>query len=441
MTSLSRFALSASLAFGALAMTGAPAVAQKKKEEKAAAVKADFSPAFRKAAAPAEAAHKLVAAANQKVNSLRGAGPSAALTAAEAEAKTQAAAAAGPIAAAEAAATNPDDKYLLNSWKIDLAVANGDNAGVSRAFGAMLDTNSSLIQNRSAMLAKAGAIAYQAKNYDEAVARFTAAEGAGTLDAQSEIFFADALFKRGDRPNGFIHAKKAIEKSQASGTPADASWYRMARQEAMKASLIKETGEWSRMLARAHPSPETWHDGIAHQINTAKLADEQRVEMFRLMLASGAMIDAREYRELVDLLIRLKLPGEAGSVLDAGVQSGKLKENDAKVAEYRSVLKPMIAADRSALAGADRSRSAANGRPASNWGTVFLGYRDYPKAIDYLQLALTKGGIDADETNLRLGQALLASGRKADAIAAFDKVTGPTREIAQFWRFYAETKA
>lgn len=444
MTMFARFAAGTALSLSALAIAATPALAQgKPKKEKAEKpASASFSAGFKKVSVPADAAYQTVKAANAKANDARRGGDAAAKTAADAEARAAAEAARPLIATAEAAATAPDDKLLVGQWKYDVALAMNDAAGARAALGLMLDSGSGLLKSRNALLSQLGALAYQEKDYAQAIARLAPVEAAGELSPQNTIFLADSYFKTNDNAKGFAAAKAAIEKGKTAGKPADASWYNVARRAAINAKLVRETGEWSRMLARDHPSVETWHDGIAYQINTAGLRDADRADMFRLMLASGAMINASEYREFVDLLTRLKLPGEANSVLDDGVKAGKLKESDTLVVEQRAALKSLVAADKASLGSAEAgAKGAPNGRVAANWGNVFYGYRDYAKAVTFYELALTKDGVEADDINLRLGQALLGAGRKADAIAAFDKVAGTNRETAQFWRFYAETKA
>ncbi len=62
--------------------------------------------------------------------------------------------------------------------------------------------------------------------------------------------------------------------------------------------------------------------------------------------------------------------------------------------------------------GVEKTAAAApNGKPASRTADAYLGYGDNAKAIELYKLALTKGGVDNDEVNTRLGIALLALGR------------------------------
>ena len=72
--------------------------------------------------------------------------------------------------------------------------------------------------------------------------------------------------------------------------------------------------------------------------------------------------------------------------------------------------------------------AAATGALALKIGDAFYGYGEHAKAIALYRAALTKGGVDANLVNTRLAMALLASGDRAGAEAAFKALTGPRAE-------------
>jgi Flp pilus assembly protein TadD len=74
-------------------------------------------------------------------------------------------------------------------------------------------------------------------------------------------------------------------------------------------------------------------------------------------------------------------------------------------------------------------------------GDAYLGYGEWAKAAELYRAALTKSGVDASLTNLRLGIALARSGDKAGATAAFNAVTGTRADIAKYWLLYLATRA
>ena len=72
-------------------------------------------------------------------------------------------------------------------------------------------------------------------------------------------------------------------------------------------------------------------------------------------------------------------------------------------------------------------------------GDAWLSFDEYDKAAAMYQLALTKGGVDADLVNTRLGIALAKKGDKAGAKAAFAKVGGARASTARLWTIYVDS--
>ncbi len=76
---------------------------------------------------------------------------------------------------------------------------------------------------------------------------------------------------------------------------------------------------------------------------------------------------------------------------------------------------------------------------AASTADVYLGQGTYAKAAELYRTALTKGGVNADEVNTRLGIALARSGDKAGAQTAFAAVQGtPRAGIAALWNTWTQ---
>ena len=78
--------------------------------------------------------------------------------------------------------------------------------------------------------------------------------------------------------------------------------------------------------------------------------------------------------------------------------------------------------------------AAKTGRSAQGTADAYLGYGEYAKAAALYKTALSKGGVDADLVNTRLGFALGKSGDKAGAEAALKAVSGaPRNQLAKYY--------
>ncbi|MGL4543067.1 MAG: hypothetical protein ACRCUI_11210, partial [Polymorphobacter sp.] len=138
------------------------------------------------------------------------------------------------------------------------------------------------------------------------------------------------------------------------------------------------------------------------------------------------------------------LPGEAKMALDDGIAKGMLTPSKPFVKELSAISTPKIAADKASLPGlAKEAAKAANGKLALSTGDAMYGYGQYAEAAAMYKLALSKGGIDADTAQIRLGMVLAKSGDKAGAEAAFKAVAGagPRATLAQYWLIWLSKKA
>jgi hypothetical protein len=412
MKSVSAISLAAALALGvAGGVVSAPAFGKKEEAPKVAAPK--LSDAFKAQMVKAEAAAKAKDAATLE----------AILTAA------------APLA------TLPDDKFFLGAKRIDLGKLKQSAVLLRQGLNDMLGSGSGLMQNRPNLLMNAGNLAYQAKDYPDAIAKLTELDQLGQATPDTNIEVANAYFIQKQYAAGVPFARKALAGAAKSPTPADVSWFRLARQGAYQANLPSDAAEFSRMLITAYPNAGHWHDALGLQINALRPGDELRLDMFRLMREAKSLGGRDEYRELSELLLRLQLPGEAKSVLDEAAATGVLKPGDGQLGSLMTTANGLIAADRASLSQGERGAKASDkGSVAARWANVFLGYGENAKAAELYKLALQKGQVDTNMVNYRLGLALGRSGQKAEAAAALNSVTGSFADLAKFAALWFASK-
>ncbi len=188
-------------------------------------------------------------------------------------------------------------------------------------------------------------------------------------------------------------------------------------------------------LVKAYPTPTNWRNVLYIYREFAKADDQGNLDTLRLMQTVGALNGERDYAEFTELLLSKGLPGEAKTVVADGVAKGMLAPGKGHMAEYNKDIAAKIGPDRAALPGIDKeARAATTGKVAMGQGDAYFGYGDYAKAAEFYRLALSKGSVDANTANLRLGASLARGGDKAGAATAFQAVQGGTRApLAQYW--------
>ncbi|MEY4270896.1 MAG: hypothetical protein RLZZ58_2112, partial [Pseudomonadota bacterium] len=106
---------------------------------------------------------------------------------------------------------------------------------------------------------------------------------------------------------------------------------------------------------------------------------------------------------------------------------------------YWNTHQPRVAGDKLDLPSAERDApKAASGKIARVTGDALLGYGEFARAKTMYDLALSKGGEDAELIAMRIGIIAAKSGDYDSALASFAKVAGPRKQLADFWTTYVK---
>jgi hypothetical protein len=408
---VSGFALGLALSCGtALVVTASPAIAAKK-EKAPAAPTLNLSKPFRAAISPVQVSIK------------GGKLP---------EAQAQ-------MDAADAAATSPDDKYIAGAVRLELALALKDVAMQSKALDSILASGAAPAADLPKFNFFAGNFAYQRGDYVLAATRLAEADRLGYKGTDMLLLLAEANFKMNKIVEGLPFVERAITESTAKGEKAPEAWFSRATSVAYKAKLAGEVGKWTRMQVRAYPTAENWRSALVVYRDAAKLDGQASLDLMRLMRITKSLVGERDFFEYASLATERALPGEAQSSIEEGFASGAVPRTSRAVNEMLTLAKGKISTDRASLVASEKqAAAAATGKVAAGTADGFLGYGEDAKAISLYQLALTKGGVDVDAVNTRLGIALARTGQKDAARAAFALVKGPRAAIASFWNLWLD---
>lgn len=418
---VSKAALGLVLALGAGSLVVAtPAFAAKEKKPAAAAKKTwDLSKEFRAAAAPAEAA---IAAKNFD-------GALALLPALEATVKTS------------------DEKYILATYQYNVGVGKQDMKLQYQGASGML-TSGSAVESQMLELAKAsGQLAFQQRDYRNAIIHFNDASNRGLTDPDSHIYLAESNFQLNQIPAGLAAANKAVDLQQKAGKPVPESWLQRVQSVVYKAKMSDEMGKWSRLSVKLNPTPQNWRNQMINYWDTvrdkspaqndpSKLDDNGTLDMWRLLRHNKSMGGEVDYREFAELALKKQAPGEAKALIEEGRAVKAVSATG--LADYLAEAGRKLAADQASLAQEEKSVASMDGRRIANTASGFLSYGQDAKAIDLYRKALAKGVPDTNLVNMRVGIALARSGQKAEARKAFESVTGVRQGIAQFWLLWLD---
>ena len=339
------------------------------------------------------------------------------------------------LAAAQAVATTPDEKFLVTSYQLEHARNNNDKAGQIAALEAAIATgalNATELPGNYQML---GVLSYDTGNWQKANDAFAKLLELKPGHRDTLVNLALVKMKLNKTSEALPLLNQAIASAKASGTPVPESWYRTVLQNYFE-NKSPEALALSREIYAAYPTPENWRNALIVYRDTVRADDNLNVDTLRLMRASKAMTAKGEYYALASQLNEAGLPGEAKKVLDEAVATNVGRPTDSSYRLLMTQVAGKVAEDQASLPGLEtRAMAAPTGRLAFRTAEALLGYGDYAKAAALYRAAISKGGADLDPglANMRLGIALALAGNKAEAQTAFKAVNGPRAALAAYW--------
>ncbi|HXG82084.1 MAG TPA: tetratricopeptide repeat protein [Sphingomicrobium sp.] len=368
------------------------------------------------------AARKQIVALQEAVNAKDPAKISAALAAARAKAKTK------------------DDNYVIAQLQLKAAVDAKDEAGMIAGLEAVLASGA--LPPADALLTQMdlGKIHYNAKAYDRAAAAFEQIIAADPKHFEALVLLAETRNNQGRTADAVSAIQKAILAKGATGQKADEAWYKRAVALSYNAKLSTAPG-LARDWVAAYPSPKNWRDTIRIYQTTSQLDDASLIDSMRLARAVGALQGENDYFRYANSLVTRGFAGEAKAVLEEGFAAKTIDRNRATFNQLYTLASQRAEGDRASLAAsATAAKAAADAKKAMTIAEAYYGYGDYSEAAELLRVALTKGGVDKDLANLRLGMALARAGDKAGATAALNAAGGAQAEVAKLWLTYLATR-
>ena len=344
---------------------------------------------------------------------------------------------AAQVAAAQAVASTPDDRYAIAELQLKAAIAQKNNAAMAAAVDAVANSGFIDPATSSKLYASLGTTFYNDKQFPLAAAAFQKAIAINPNNAEGYTLLGEAKFAQGQKADAASDFQRAVQLEMASGQKPEEALLKRAVSVAYEAQspLAVELGrEW----ATAYPSADSWRNSIAIYRNLSHPDEEGTLDLLRLMQATGSM-NAGDYALFAEAAADQSNFNEAQSVIDAGVASHVVDPSNPQFRDLIAALKTKPKASAADLqAAAKMSPSATN---LLRIGDRFYGMGDYAHAADIYRQVLTKPDADKDVANLHLGMALARAGDKAGATAALNAVGGSRTDIAKFWLAYVQQHA
>ena len=340
------------------------------------------------------------------------------------------------LAAAEAAATTPADRYWIARVQLNGAIAANDLVAAQKHVDAIAASNALPVTSVADLYRSLASNLLGAKQYDQAVAVSEKASALAPSDPRNLLMIAQVRSEQGRKGDAAAAIQRAIATSKTAGQNPSEDLYKNAAVLAYEAKL-PTTMSLAREWVSAYPSDAAWRNALAIYRNLNGGDPDNITDVTRLSRLTNAMQTGSDYEAAAAKAIDERNFGEAKAVINEAIASRKHKASDATVTELLAATKGKVPSA-AELAAAERAASIPNAY--LRVGDRYYAAGDYAKAAALYRQALAKG-VDSNLANLRLGEALARAGDKAGATAALNAVTGSRSDLAKFWLLYVQTHA
>jgi len=249
------------------------------------------------------------------------------------------------------------------------------------------------------------------------------------LGPQERLYLAQGYFKAGK----FKEALREVQPLR-EGRPSEAlllfleDIYAKMNDEANRRASLEE-------LVTNYPKPQYWHDLLQIARNERGLTDEQSLDIYRLRLALGDLKTDVDYEEMAQLALVAGYPNEAKSVLDEASAAKLLAgERDNRLVKMTN---DRVGQDHAPQADLEK-RAAADPNASVKLGLVYWTYGKTKEAEESIRNAMQHKLVDPEAAKQALGDVLFSSGKKPEALAAFNSVAKNSKQadIARLWSIF-----
>jgi hypothetical protein len=310
---------------------------------------------------------------------------------------------------AEAAKSSPDDAAIINQMKQYIGVKSGD-ASIGGAAGAKAKFAND----------------YNAGKYKDVIADAELLRKNNALDAQSQLIIAQAYYKSGDFAG-------CVKYTKTLGAANDTALELQARCAYEVGDDVTQRQALESLVSRGG-KPEHWKLLLKLAERSRGLSDHNTLDVNRIRFLTGNIETKDDYTLLAQLALQLGNAAEAQGIIEKGIAAKIL--TDDRSTRLLNLAKTQAAAN---AANLQKNIAAAQAQPQGDAlvkvGEDMIGQGKAKDAIGVIQQGMKKPLKDQANAQMRLGQAYLAAGQKADAQKAFAAVKTPDKDatIAHLW--------
>jgi tetratricopeptide (TPR) repeat protein len=335
---------------------------------------------------------------------------------------------------ADAAAKTPNEKLLVQKMRGSAASAAGDNDLAIKSFEAVLNSNGASGREALTMTQAIAVGYYKKKDYAEAAKWTQRYFKEGGTDGAMRQMLLQSYYLQGD----CAAVDRAVNENKASETDLQ-MMEDCYRRKGDTAGYVKAM----EALVVNYPKKEYWTILLTNVQKKPGFSDRLALDVYLLRMQTGNLVSAGDYMEAAQLAVQAGIPALGKVIMDRGYASKVLGSGAeaARQGRLRALVDKTLADWQKGVAQDEKDAQAAKeGERLVSIGLnyIYLGQAD--KGVPLVQQGIRMGGLKRpDDAKLRLGEAEIHAGRKAQGVATLKSVggSGGAADLARLWTLYS----
>jgi hypothetical protein len=332
---------------------------------------------------------------------------------------------------------SPQEEQGINELMIWAASGAKDNKLLIATIDERIATGRVTGADLTKKLRVKGTAQYALRDYRGAAATFDKLGAQGALNADDLTLLGTSqaqLREYGKAATTLERAIAANDKAGRSGKNPTLlkALYSAYRETNNDAKSVQTLQRWF----AAAPGAENFKYLVSTYENASARDPVVMINVYRLGAAKGVLA-GEHYAKYAEAALDLSSPGEAVAALEKGIAAGAIKKDD-RNNRLLADAKSQVDRVKATLAQQEaEAKAIKTGEPDAKLATAYFTLKNYPKASEAAQRAVTKGNLKrGDDVNMVLGISLANSKKSAEAKKAFTAAAaanGKTRGIADLW--------
>ena len=222
----------------------------------------------------------------------------------------------------------PYEQYSINELMAYVMLRTGDSAGAAKLYEQNLNSGQVPAGEVPARTKTLAQLFFQTKNYPKAIEYGNRWLKNSPDDSDAYLLVAQSYYQQKDCKSATRYMQQGMDAARKAGQPIKQNWMdlKLFCQDAM--GDTQGVVDTRMQLVRNYPTHEHWDALLSTLYRLPENDDLVTLNYYRLMFDLGVLKKPNDYKEMAEMDITAKVPGEAFEVMNKGFDNKVLDTKD-----------------------------------------------------------------------------------------------------------------